>query len=1281
MCKIKHTKCIASIAALFSFLFLACGETADIQPDREFQHISFRNVPGITPYEIKVIETLQEQGVSFIYGMPLSTEAFEKENGEIGGFTALLCEWLTNLFGIQFQPQLYNWLDLLDGLETGEISFSGELAATPERQKLYYMTSDIASRSLKQYRLADSKPLSEIARDRPIRCGFIVGRTVIISTVISQMESGTYEVVLLNDAGLVYDALKNGEIDVFYYGDSVEANFIQYTDVIDSLFFPLFYRPASLATQNPALEPIISVVQKALESGAMRYLTTMYNQGESEYFKYKMQKQLTEEERAYINSRPVIPMGVDPGNYPGCFFDKREKKWYGVFLEILDEVAALTGLTFERVNDEYTEWPVIYQMLTSGEIALVPELTQSEEREGEFLWPSTVQITDNYALISKYDYPDIKVNEVLYVKVGLAKNTAYTAIFRKWFPNHMNTVEYESMEEAFDALQRGEVDMVMANQKRLLYLTHYLELPDYKVNVVFDYSINVNIGLNINETILCSIIDKALGIVDSKNISDHWLRRTYDYRSKVIEAQIPWFVGSSILTLFVLALVAVLFVRSRRTGRHLEKLVGDRTRELELKNVTLTTLFDAIPDLVFTLDTSLRFTQCNKSFLEHFGFNKEDIIDKDEYSLGISAEEAEEHNNWNRKVIVENRTFMMEEHIPRIDGTKPLYETVKAPLMLNGEVVGVLGIAHDITKRKEMEDAALAASHSKSAFLANMSHEIRTPMNSIIGFSELALDGETSQKTKDYLDKIQTNAQWLLQIINDILDISKIESGKMELEKIPFDFHELFTSCRTLIMPKALEKGLMLHFYAEPSVGKKPLGDPTRLRQVFVNLLSNAVKFTNTGMIKLHSAIIGKNEKTVTVHFEIKDSGIGMTGDQIKKIFEPFIQAEAGTTRKYGGTGLGLAITKNIIEMMGGTLSVESAVGVGSKFSFDLKFDTVDISDGDLLEKNIIFNELEKPTFEGEILLCEDNAMNQQVICEHLARVGLKIVVAENGKIGVDMVKNRMEKGEKQFDLIFMDMHMPVMDGLEASERIIKLNTGIPIVAMTANIMSNDREIYKMNGINDCVGKPFTSQELWRCLMKYFRPVNWQTVEEGQRKQVENELRQKLVTNFVKDNQNRFDEITQALDGEDIKLAHRLAHTLKSNAAHLGKTLLSQAAANVESQLKDGQNLVTPRHLAALESELDAALAELAAEIEMNTPPQTNETPNEVSESKEPVNTQFIKELFEKLEPMLEMGNLECREHIESLRRIPGTEQLRQHIEDLDFEEALAALVELKKDL
>ena len=588
--------------------------------------------------------------------------------------------------------------------------------------------------------------------------------------------------------------------------------------------------------------------------------------------------------------------------------------------------------------------------------------------------------------------------------------------------------------------------------------------------------------------------------------------------------------------------------------------------------------------------------------------------------------------------------------------------------------------------RREAEIASL----SKSTFLANMSNEIRTPMNSIMGFSELALDGEVSPATRDYLDKIYTNAEWLLHIINDILDISKVESGKMELENIPFDMQKLFAGCRTLITPKAAEKNIMLHFYAEPSIGKLPVGDPTRLRQVLENLLSNAVKFTDTGAVKLRAVIKEAGEKDIRVYFEVKDSGIGMTQEQIKKIFDPFMQAESGTTRKYGGTGLGLAITKNIVELMGGTLSVESTPGAGSKFSFELTFDAIDVSDDVVAEKQTAFNKiiitgLERPLFKREILLCEDNVMNQQVICEYLARVGIKTVVAENGKIGVEMVQSRKKKGEKQFDLVFMDMHMPVMDGLEAAAKIFELDADIPIVALTANIMLNDMEAYRKNGINDYLGKPFTSQELWNCLKNYFTPEINQpepadTSEKNTPAEEEARFQKALRKMFVKNNSEKHKDITEALEKNDIKLAHRLTHNLKSNAGHLGKIHLQQVAEKVENSLKDGENLATPDQLEALETELKVALAEFRAN---STPLSARPfvSAGKTEAVMELPDKHFALELLEELVPLIESGNPECWKYIDKLRLIPGSEKLINQITDLDFDQAIITLAELKKKL
>ena len=567
-----------------------------------------------------------------------------------------------------------------------------------------------------------------------------------------------------------------------------------------------------------------------------------------------------------------------------------------------------------------------------------------------------------------------------------------------------------------------------------------------------------------------------------------------------------------------------------------------------------------------------------------------------------------------------------------------------------------------------LKELAEANSRAKSAFLAHMSHEIRTPINSIIGFSELALGDEIPDRTRDYISKIMLDSEWLMQIINDVLDIAKIESGKMELEKVPFDLRELFAACRTIITPKADEKRVMLYFYAEPLIGQKLIGDPVRLRQVFLNILSNAVKFTSPGgMVKIAASIAVNSGDNITITFAVRDNGIGMSAAQLAKICEPFTQAEAGITRKYGGTGLGLAISKNIIEMMGGMLLAESALGIGSRFSFTLTFPVLTPPESDSGGGAPMDHTIEKPRFSGEVLICEDNPTNQQVLCDHLERIGLKAEIAENGQDGLNMVLGRVNKGRKPYDLIFMDIQMPVMDGIEAAFQIDRLGTGTPIVALTANIMAHDRELYLKNGMAECLGKPFLAQDLWRCLLKYLTPAAWKTESEAISKKDDEILKKRLTANFVNDHQGSFRAITTALDAGDIKTAHRLAHTLKGHAGLLGRTGLQKAAGQVERQLADGRNTAAPEALSALEAELDASLAELAelAAGLPGPPPQAA-----------PLDPEKTRELLAALKPLLERGNPECLKLIDDLRGLPGSEELIRQMENLNFKQAAETLLE-----
>jgi signal transduction histidine kinase len=815
--------------SLLCFILTGCEKNAEKQPETLFKYKTFRDIPDVTNEEIQAIEKLGKQVEFFVYGANPATEAFYDETGKIKGFAALFCELLTELFGIQFKPKLYEWDALVAGLESGEIAFSGDLTATDERKKKYLMTDPIALRSIRLFRLAGSPPLSEIAEQRPLRYAFLDG--TVTFEEIRKSSKDSFKAIFIDDYNIAYEKLKNNEIDAFIDEGIAEAVFDKYGNVLAKDVFPLLYGEVSLATQTQDFKPIISVVQKMLKNGGSKYLAEMYNEGLRDYMKHKLFMQLSEEERNYIRSHTVIPFAAEHDNYPMSFYNMRENQWQGVVFDALKEVEHLTGLSFNIANDQYAKWTDLLNMLKIGKVPMVSELIRSHDREGQFLWPNHSILTDYYALLSKTDFRDISFNEILYVKVGLVKGTSHAELFHNWFPNHINTVEFENNNSAFEALERNEIDMFMSSQNHLLFLTNFRELAGYKVNILFDLPFKSIFGFHKGDSVLCSIIDKSLTLIDTKSISERWTRRVYDYRVKLAQAQFPLFLGAGILLLCVLILVIILLLRNRNEGKRLEQEVLSRTIELK------------------------------KSY-------------------------------------------------------------------------------HDLEKAMKIAEIA---NRTKTAFLANMSHENKTPLNNVIGFSDRAkIKKNLSPLIKDYLEKISENSKWLLRIINNILDFSQIEFEKMELKNIPFDLYEIFTNCLAAISSKANEKGVVLHIDTEPLVGKNLLGDPAKLTQVFMNLLSNAIKFTNAGTVTLSSFIKHSDEHSCIIRFEVTDNGIGMTAEQIDRIFNPFIQVDSGTTRKYDGAGLGLPVAKNMIEMMGGTLLVESTPRIGSKFMFELSFKTVE---------------------------------------------------------------------------------------------------------------------------------------------------------------------------------------------------------------------------------------------------------------------------------------------------------------------------------------------------
>ena len=562
-------------------------------------------------------------------------------------------------------------------------------------------------------------------------------------------------------------------------------------------------------------------------------------------------------------------------------------------------------------------------------------------------------------------------------------------------------------------------------------------------------------------------------------------------------------------------------------------------------------------------------------------------------------------------------------------------------------------------KLKEALEKAQEASHAKSIFLSNMSHEIRTPMNAIIGMAELLVREQLNERQQGYAGDIIVSAKSLLDIINDILDFSKVESGKLELNPVDYDFAALIDNIESMFVYVAQKKGLEFKLECGKNVPEYLYGDDIRLRQVLINICGNAIKFTESGYVLLKISV--SNNSLV---FEIVDTGVGIRQEDMAKLFNAFEQVDKSINRSVVGTGLGLTLSRSFVEMMGGSISIESEYGHGSAFTIVIP---VVKGNADNVESNVS-GKAEQSLIapDAKILVTDDNEFNLKVASGLLSLMDILPDTADSGHKAIELVKQR------DYDIIFMDHMMPEMDGVEAVRRIRELggkHAEQTIIALTANATGNAREMFLRNGFTDFISKPIDVKRLFEVVKKYLPPEIIREAIGGEgsqeRSYLEDELLRKATVTFVKDNQNTFERITDALDEGDIETAHRIAHTLKSSAGYLGKKELQEAAFSIEDSLQSEKQRCTSHQLAILHEELVKALREF---MPLYVEAQAEKKAAVRIDSEEMI------AMFAELKPLLEKSDFNAADYVERLRGIAGMEQLAHLIDDYDFEGALKEL-------
>ena len=625
--KRPKTKTLPLIISLILVLGFVNCNSGNLQTGPDMALIKdYRNIPGVTAQEIEAIENLKLSGRIFSYGSLLSTEAFHLEDGSGAGFTNAFTTLLSELFGMEFNVEILDSDELTEMFNNGNIDFTGDFTSAQRREDSIFITSaPIVQRRLSIY--TDENLVINSENDlNGLTIGYL-GNTFSIEDILKAYPSLNFEPVIVRDINDVPELLFNDHIDAFITEAVNRISFMDFPGIVYEDVLPLVFIPMALTGSNLDLLPLFSVINKFIDAGGTFVLHELNMAGNNEYTGFKFRNLLSPQENEYLanlrSSGREIPIALIPGMYPVSFFNSMENEFQGIAPDVLKEVSRLSGLEFRIVNNENTLWTEILDMLKSGEASLVSELLLTESRADQFLWTDLPYFSSPYVFVSKTDFPYIELYQIAQTRVGLIRGSAIEEMFHIWFPGSTNIRLFGIYDDALDALEKDEIDLILASEYLILYQLNYREKYGYKINYMFSTLSNSSFGFNINETELRSIISLALSFIDTERISRDWTSRVYDYSRRIaVERSFYFSLSSAVLLLILIPLTFLLIQNIKKS-----KTIFKRSEQLREAEEQTKLMLDTTPLCCQLWNNKLETIDCNEAAVRLYGFKtKEEYV-------------------------------------------------------------------------------------------------------------------------------------------------------------------------------------------------------------------------------------------------------------------------------------------------------------------------------------------------------------------------------------------------------------------------------------------------------------------------------------------------------------------------------------------------------------------------------------------------------------------------------------------------------------------------------